>query len=223
MTKQLERRHATQPQSKVEVRAESDKPKLITGYAAKFYSASDRGTEFNLWGEVWERIMPGAFDRAISERHDVRCLFNHDADNVLGRTTSGTCRLQIDSTGLRYEADENPNDVTWSATAAKIARGDVSGSSFSFWVRKESWTDDGERIIREILDVDLDDVGPVTFPAYTAATSATRGLDSSIEALRQRFEESLAEQKKVWSAERQRMEIDFRWRQVDLRRRGLCK
>jgi hypothetical protein len=62
-----------------------------------------------------------------------------------------------------------------------IGRGDVDGCSFSFNVRKASWRDEFDaqgnyvQSFREIEDVDLFDVGPVTFPAYTATSVDVRG------------------------------------------------
>jgi HK97 family phage prohead protease len=75
--------------------------KAIVGYGAVFYSDTDPGTEYWLWGDVVERISPGAFDRALKERHDARGLFNHDPSNLLGRVTNGTMRLSVDRKGLK--------------------------------------------------------------------------------------------------------------------------
>ena len=83
-----------------EVRASatpSGKPR-IEGYAATF----NNPTQLPGFREV---IKPGAFTRAIDEQHDCVCLFNHDQNNVLGRTTSGTLRLDQDSLGLHYVCD----------------------------------------------------------------------------------------------------------------------
>ena len=95
---------------KVELREdENKKPAGITGYAAVFYDGTPN-TEYELCDGLRERIMPGAFDRAMSEGHDVRGLFNHDANMLLGRTTSGTCRLSVDSRGLKYDIPLDQND-----------------------------------------------------------------------------------------------------------------
>ena len=151
--------------------------KVIKGYAAVFYNESDPATQFQLWENTYERIRPGAFNRAIAEAQDVRGLFNHSDEWVLGRTTSGTCRLSVDDVGLAYEIDESANDPQWVSVANKIERGDIDGSSFCFVARNVTWQTitDAEGVtteIRWINDCDLYDVGPVTFPAYQATSSS---------------------------------------------------
>ena len=139
------------------------------GYAARFGKLSQ-----NLGGFV-ERIAPGAFSKTIQEA-DVRALFNHDANYVLGRNRSGTLRMEEDSDGLRYEIDL-PDTAVGRDVAALLERGDISGSSFGFRVLDEEWgeTDSGFPL-RTLTQVALRDVGPVTFPAYSDASSSLRGL-----------------------------------------------
>lgn len=150
----------------------------ITGYAAVFYDAADPGTEYRLWSDMVERVRPGAFDRAIRE-DDVRALFNHDEDKVLGRTVSKTCRLSVDAKGLRYEIDP-PDTQCGRDVVTVLGRGDVSGSSFAFIPTRTSWeeirdADTGAiTYVRWIEDVKLYDVGPVTFPAYQSTEAGTR-------------------------------------------------
>jgi len=179
----MERRQTTQP---VELR--DDEKRTISGLGAVYYDGSE-GSEYRLWDGAYERIMPGAFDRAVKE-DDVRGLFNHDANMVLGRTSSGTMQLRATSEGLRYEIE--PGNTTVSQDVAEhIRRGDVSGSSFAFVVTQEEWrtetpSEDAKREIREIQEVRLYDVGPVTFPAYAATTTETHAeARSAYEAYRQ--------------------------------------
>lgn len=150
----------------------------IVGYAAVYFRAGEPGTEFQMDHDVFERIAPGAFDRAIREV-DVRGLFNHESTYLLGRTTSGTLRLSSDSRGLRYEIDP-PDTETAREVLALIRRGDVTGSSFAFnilpggdRVHKEA-VNGKTRYIRELTSLKLFDVGPVTFPAYKGATTSVR-------------------------------------------------
>lgn len=164
---QITKRDATKP----------DSPSLIQGYGAVFYNAADPGTEYWLWNDVVERVMPGAFDNVLANTPDIRGLFNHDVNFVLGRTLAGTCRVSVDAIGLKYECDESPDDPTWLGVAQKISRGDVSGSSYSFIPKTITWEEtrvnDSTVYIRWIKEVEVVfDVGPVTFPAFTAATSS---------------------------------------------------
>ena len=155
-------------------------PSGLAGYAAVFYSAADPGTEYRLWDDIVERVRPGAFDRALKDGDDCRCLFNHDPNQMLGRTQSKTCRLSVDGTGLKYECDAADTAVARDVLA-HLQRGDVTGSSFSFVPTRTTWEEvrdaDGKgstTYVRWIEEVRLYDVGPVTFPAYEAATSGTR-------------------------------------------------
>lgn len=151
-----------------EIRAsESSSGRQISGYAAVFDS------ETVIDGQFTEVIKRGAFARAIAESQDVRCLANHNRDLVLGRTKSGTCRLAEDSTGLKFTctlADTSVARDTW----AMISRGDISGCSFAFSVVKDEWPSRGKR---NILDLDLFDVGPVTYPAYSSTSVSARSAD----------------------------------------------
>ena len=168
------------PALKVEKR--DDGKRVVVGYGAVFHRAGHPGTEYRLWDNVKERVMPGAFDRALLE-DDVRGLHNHDTNRLLGRTKSGTMRLSVDQIGLRYEIDL-PDTPTGNEVGTAIERGDMSGSSFSFAQRKVMWAQDGDDEVRELHDVALFDVGPVVFPAYEATTADLRSAGMDIESLK---------------------------------------
>lgn len=163
----MERRSTTE----IGIETREDGKRTITGMGAVFYRKDDPGTEYVLFPGVVERIMPTAFDRALSENDDVRGLYNHEPDNLLGRTSNGTMRLAKNRRGLSYEIDPPDTELGKSVTTL-IDRGDINGSSFSFHVTDERWGKEDDLEVREIRGVKLYDVGPVTFPAY-AATSAT--------------------------------------------------
>ena len=152
----------------VELREEGNTMTAI-GYASVFNRLSQ-----NLGGFV-EQVRSGTFSKTIQEA-DVRALFNHDADQVLGRSKSGTLRMQEDEKGLRYEIDL-PNTQLGRDLAALLERGDISGSSFGFTTISDEWgeTDDGYPL-RTLTEVKLRDVSPVTFPAYTSSEASLRSL-----------------------------------------------
>jgi HK97 family phage prohead protease len=179
----------------VEVRAHEGSKKM-SGYAAVFYDPENRGTEYGLGEGAVERIMPGAFQRAISEGDDVRALYNHDSNQVLGRTTSGTLRLSVDARGLRYEVD-TPDTTLARDLATSIERGDITGSSFAFRVTESEWIREGEKDVREVRGVELFDVGPVTYPAYQATATSVRAQQAADELaeVRQRREDAGQEEK----------------------------
>lgn len=158
--------------------AAADKPQ-IDGYAAVFNQETDLG-----WFR--EKIAPGAFKRALSENQDVRCLFNHNPDNVLGRTKSGTLTLSEDNTGLKFHCDM-PDTNIGKDVHSMIQRGDVDQCSFGFVVRDEEVTydDDGNQL-RTIKDADLFDVSPVTYPAYESTSVEARSATAVGEAYKAR-------------------------------------
>lgn len=154
-------------------RADDKKP-MIVGYAAVYYDPANPGTEYKLWDGFVERMMPGAFDRAIREMDDVRALFNHDSSLLLARTKSSTLRLSVDATGLLYEIDA-PESALGAQVTESVGRGDLDGSSFAFQIESEDMRKIDNVWIAEIKSVKpLYDVGPVTWPAYEATTSELR-------------------------------------------------
>ncbi len=169
-------------ESEVRLHDEGDKVHRISGYASVFYDGS-AGTEFEIWPGFVERVMPGTFDDAIKQ--DVRGLFNHNPNAILGRTGADTMALSVDKRGLFYSIDVGDTTVGRD-TLEHIRRGDVTGSSFSFLITDEIVRTENKIDIREITGVDLFDVGPVTYPAYEATTTSARSAE--IEALRERMQ-----------------------------------
>jgi len=128
-------------------------------------------------GGFIEIIRPGAFAKSIANGDDVRCLFNHEADNILGRNTAGTLRLKEDSVGLFFECDLG-NQSYATDLYESIKRGDVNQCSFGFFCREDNWlpTSEAPGVLREILEAELMDVSPVTYPAYLATSLSARSL-----------------------------------------------
>lgn len=143
----------------------------FTGYAAVF---NKRSTDLGNFVEV---IDPKAFDECLSGSPDVVGLFNHSNDMILGRTTSGTLKLSIDSTGLKYDI-EAPDTSYSRDLQVSMKRGDVKSSSFGFYCLQDKWSVDSKtnENVRTIMKADLFDVSVVTTPAYPDASSQVRSL-----------------------------------------------
>lgn len=153
--------------SELRVSRSDDKPRIV-GHAAVFNVLGDGG-----WFR--EKIAPGAFADSINS-DDVRALWNHDPNYVLGRNKAGTLRLQEDGKGLLIEVD--PPDTQFARDLmVSIERGDVSQMSFGFETIKDSWerNKEGNNLdIRTLEKVRLWDVSPVTFPFYKETDVAVR-------------------------------------------------
>lgn len=165
MTTTIERRTFLEP---VEFRKEGDKL-TAAGYAYVFGKRSQ-----NLGGFV-EEVAPGFGKKSLQEQ-DVRALFNHDPNYLLGRMGAGTLRMEEDDTGGAYEIDL-PDTTAGRDVARLLERRDIPGSSFGFRTIEDEWgeTDHGFPL-RTLKQGSLRDVGPVVFPAYTDSTAALRSL-----------------------------------------------
>jgi HK97 family phage prohead protease len=232
-----ERRIVAAPALRLETRETEDGSKFsrIVGHASVF----DQWTtlyEGRYW--TWREIVrPGAYARAIKEKQDVRALFNHDSNFILGRTISGTLTLREDETGLMTETDPPANQTIQDLVLAPIARKDVTGMSFAFAVPKRgdrTFTEkddgsevmespfervtiryEGERLIeeRELLDVDLYDISPVVYPAYEGTDVAMRS--------RPDFNQLIAERDRPHKRKAPRRDEIRRWLESSARAGGV--
>src|SRR5260370_25458196 len=116
-----------------EVRAVDDSKFQIAGYAAKY------GTVAQL-GDFDETIEQAAFSDSVHGMDEVKCLLNHDANIVLGRTSNGTLTLEADNIGLRFTCQLDQTNQQHKNIYASIKRGDISECSFAFTVPKDGQT-----------------------------------------------------------------------------------
>lgn len=155
---------------KVEVRAVGegeDQKRKIVGYAVKWDQLSDP-----IWGYFQERFRKGAFANYLSRSDaDVVASWQHNLAEILGRTP-GTLTIEEDDIGLRYEIDP----PSWADKHIEtIERGDVTGSSFIFRALKSEWDETNpEMEIRTVIEAELIEVSPVTFPAYPQSEAGVR-------------------------------------------------
>ena len=153
----------------IETRNESDNDLFLEGYFAVFNEV------YKVWEGATESIAPGAFTDCISG--DVRALYNHNDDFILGRTAAGTLELKEDNRGLWGRIKLNRNDTDAMNVYERIKRGDITGCSFGFNIAEEEteYRDDGT-IHWTIKKVDpLYEISPTIFPAYEATSVSARG------------------------------------------------
>lgn len=150
----------------------SDVGNEIVGHAAVFDSWSETLGGFFPFKE---KVRKGAFVKSIIE-DDIRALFNHDPNYVLGRNKVGTLSLEEDDIGLRVRII--PPDTSWAKDLLiSIKRGDISQMSIGFLVEEDKWSTDGGIDTRELIRVKLFDVSTVTFPAYVQTDVGVRAMD----------------------------------------------
>ena len=146
---------------------EGEKRKL-EGHAAVFDSLS-----LPIWGQR-EIVRPGAFKKTLADGTDVRALFNHNPDFILGRRSAGTLELEETDVGLAVVIDQPDTQTVRDLVVSAIDRKELREMSFQFKTIKESVTVIEGEPVREILEAHLLDVSPVTFPAYEATDVEVR-------------------------------------------------
>jgi|SRR5882672_3195878 len=164
-------KHEQRTFSGIELRAANDF--ALVGVAAAYDVLS------NDLGGYRERIAKGAFTRSLQAGGDVKCLFNHDVNHILGRLKNKTLTLTDTPAGLAFRCQLNKLDSGHQGIYAMVQRRDIDECSFAFTVEEggDTWDDFmDERGMRQkrrtLTNVHLFDVSVVTYPAYGTGTSA---------------------------------------------------
>ena len=159
------------------VEQRDDGTQKIIGHAAVFNTETVVGNWFR------ELILPGAFAESI-EKDDVRALFNHDENFVLGRNVlSKTLTLREDETGLAIEIDPPQTQLIRDLVVSPIQRRDITGMSFAFSIESsedEIWESGKEGMldVRKIKRAKLWDISPVTYPQYPETDVGVRSHEA---------------------------------------------
>ena len=150
-----------------------------------------------------EHIDPHALDN--TDMSNVVALFNHDQNQVLGRT-GVNLELTVDETGLKYTLTP-PDTQLGRDLLENVRQGIISQSSFAFTIAPDKdaqkWQKSNERGVkydRTINNIDhLFDVSPVTTPAYpdTEVKVGARSLEQ-IKSLDQPLEWELKRRKMLY-------------------------
>jgi HK97 family phage prohead protease len=129
-----------------------------------------------------EQIEPQVFQRALGRNDDVKLLFNHKEDRLLGSQKQGNLMLREDAIGLYAECSVNDPEVVDLAR-----RSALRGWSFGFVSRQDDWDTTTNPQRRFIKDLDLLEVSVLSVtPAYTAMSLESRGEETVI--VEQRFD-----------------------------------
>ena len=181
MNKELSKRTAIFD-SEFKTRAVEDK-KIIEGYFVVYNERTE------LWPGVYEEISDKALLSSL-ETNDIRCLFNHDSNIVLGRTGNNTLTLTSDDYGLKGAVEINENDREDNQALDiyhRIERGDISSCSFGFFPTKETRHDEEDGSVRYVVEEgNIIEVSPVAFPAYP--TTQIEARKSQLEKSNEAFE-----------------------------------
>lgn len=158
--------------SKLETRSisepEKEDKKYIEGYFIKF----DEITE--LLPSVYESITRESVEYSLSQFKEVKALYNHNMDIVLGRTSNNTLELRVDDTGLYGIIEVNMDDPQAVGTYYRIKRGDIDGCSFGFRIIEEDTKEDEQSLHYNIRKMELLEISPCVFPQYSGTSIKTR-------------------------------------------------
>jgi uncharacterized protein len=141
--------------------------RVIEGYFALYES------ETELWENSFEIITKGAFENTIT-KNDIRALWNHNTQYVLGRNKNGSLQLKTDEKGL-FAIIKLPNTQYANDLYSLVQRGDIDQASFGFNILDEDLEELANGGYRwRINEIDLHEISVVTFPAYENTTVQAR-------------------------------------------------
>lgn len=162
----------------VEIRAEEkDGERFVNGFIPYNKRSVDMGWD----AKLFEILSPGCFNKTLADKTEVKAFHNHNDDEVLGNTKSGTLELTDTEKGLEIRC-KFPNTTYANDLYEVIKRGDCTTMSFGMIVVKEEFArETDEEVVRYIKEAALDEVSfGVAYPAYpdTDSKTALRSLKS---------------------------------------------
>lgn len=124
-----------------------------------------------------ERILPGAFRKAIQNGNEIHFLAEHENAKILSSTRNGSLNLREDENGLYMEA--TISDTSWGRDYhTLITDGIIQNMSFGMQVLKDSWKKLADGTYeRSISDLYLAEVSAVRNPAYVQSTIQARSIE----------------------------------------------
>ena len=162
----------------VQTRTDENHGNILEGIPILYDSETDIG---GMWKEIIDR---GALDQA--DLKDVRFLVNHDIDSIpLARSRNNnensTMQMKVEEDGLHIRVDlDTEGNPRAKELYSAVKRQDVSGMSFMFSVKADSWENlDSEYPTRHITALDkVFEVSAVTFPAYEQTSINARSVET---------------------------------------------
>lgn len=148
-------------------------------YIEGFIPYNSRSVDFG-YG-LYEVLAPSVFKKTLKDGAEVRALHNHNDDEILGNTKSGTLELENTPEGLICRV-KIPNTSYANDLYEVVKRGDCRTMSFGMFIINYSleYNEDKDTTTRTITEAALDEVSyGVVYPAYPETTSETavRSLD----------------------------------------------
>lgn len=162
------------PLTEIELREEDGKGAVLKGQGIPYNKRSQP------IGNFIEIIKPGAFTKSLKRGHEIKAFINHDPSMVLATTESKPpLKLSEAKDGVRYEL-EIPDTSYGEDLQKNVAAKRVKGSSFAFGTVLDRWRQDADGTnIREVLEAELYELGPVTNPAYLETGVQMRSAEAA--------------------------------------------
>jgi HK97 family phage prohead protease len=160
------------------VRKAADGSSQLVGTAIVFDSPSQD------LGGFTEIVKYEAMQKSLVRNDDVFMLWQHDSSQPLARTKTGTLNLTLTRTGLDFVATM-PNSPLGQNAYQAVADGTVDSVSFGFTIAAngDNWLQDSQgNIVRELWDVEVSEISPVTWAAYLAPSVDIRSAPALIRA-----------------------------------------
>ncbi|HCA52814.1 MAG TPA: hypothetical protein DEP24_07940 [Mycobacterium sp.] len=165
----------------MEMRAADDGRMTLFGH----FSVFNRWTEIDsvYEGRFMERVAPGAFAKTLKESGArAKIMWNHGKSDLLRDVLIAKPQVaREDDRGGYYEAELFRGLPEW---LYEGLREGVYGASFRFRAIREEWVDSPKRSEenpdgipeRTVVEAQVPEWGPVSWPAYADATAGVRSL-----------------------------------------------
>jgi HK97 family phage prohead protease len=154
----------------------SSNGRILEGYVAVFNTRTkipDRNGDFE------EEILPGFAERSLRDNGKPVLQFDHGKDVRVGSVPIGVyTSFEQDRKGYHVRGELFDNPVVEPVRQA-IAGGAIKGMSFRFKATKDRWERRGQNRgmdLRQVIDADVPEAGPVVFPAYAATSVSVRDV-----------------------------------------------
>lgn len=164
---------------------EGEDSRVVVGYAIVFNQRSRVLYDKSKKKSFVEIIEPRAVTVDMLNDCDIKFLFNHDNNCLLGRNTFGygSFEYEIDDYGVKFKL-ELPNTSLGNDVLELVKRGDLSGCSFAFTYDKEGVVDEKKKDenLRTVVKIaQVQDFSIVVDPAYWGTFVSSRAFEEPIE------------------------------------------